>query len=158
MSSGTAAKCTEYKHLSGRLFCGFVMRLRGASQSFSCTAQVIWHVFVLLWRAEWRLHTVLCKPQVTVCGCYTPCKSAAAATEVFWQVRFSLARGLGETAIRYTGPTRGQGCKTCPESHEVQQNTWRYTPELLNRGKNEVTKEDWIIWTKYGRICVASLS
>lgn len=33
----------------------------------------------------------------------------------FSQVKFSLARGLGETAVRYTGPTKGQGCKTCPE-------------------------------------------
>lgn len=36
---------------------------------------------------------------------------------------FSCAQGQGKMAVRYTGPSGGHGCKTCPQSNEMRKNT-----------------------------------
>lgn len=104
---------------------GILMRLRDASQlsvAF-CVAQVIWLSVGSPWRAVKASYVIRVKPPVTVCGCRP--MQMCCFHRVFWQVRFSLARGLGETAVRYTGPTGGRGCKRVPRAEWYSRNTWR---------------------------------
>lgn len=67
------------------------------------------------------------KTPVTVCGC----RPMQMCRVFFWQVRFSCCPGVGRDGCPLYRPTRGWGCKTSPESRVVKQNTWGYTPEVL---------------------------
>ena len=125
MSPGTAAKRAEYKHLSALLFCWDRDSAERRQSAISCFLRGSGDL------AECRF-AVTCgegfirrrvKPPVTVCGCRP--MQMCCRHGVFWQVRFSLARGLGETAVRYTGPTRGRGCKRVPRAEWYCRNTWR---------------------------------
>lgn len=104
-------------YFSVHLWCGEEMPV--SYQSVCGEAQVIWLAVKCTEGFAWRLGKL--QWQFVEEG---PCKCFHGG---FWQVRFSLARGLGEKAVRYTGPTRGRGCKACPGSHVVQQNPWKYT-------------------------------
>jgi len=98
-----------------------VMRLKCASQlSVGCSGDYVDVVFAVD-KHPWQL---------VYAG---PCKCAAAATKVLTgEVQFSPRPGRDRCPL---GPTRGQGCKTCPESHAVQQNTWKHSPQVLQEDR-----------------------
>lgn len=126
MSPGTAAKRAEYKHLSALLFCWNRDEAERRQSAISC-----------LLRGSGDLaecwFTVTCGEGFIRRQGKTPSDSlwmqAHANVLLPWSfsfpVRFSLARGLGETAVRYTGPTGGRGCKRVPRAKGYSRNKWR---------------------------------
>lgn len=129
----------EYKHLSALLFlwiCDAAPRCQSLQISVALrTAQTLWlqvHGFTVEELPKsLQLHVVSGKTPVTVCGCRPMqmcccccCSCCCCHSVFFWQVSFSLARGLGEMVVRYTNQPRPQGCKTSPESCVLQRQTY----------------------------------